>query len=310
MASVSVLIAMLAAALGAVGVLLIMLGLRGRAAAPPERPARRRLGPALRSAVDGPLLTVRVVAALAAAALVAVVIRWPVAAVAVGLLILLWPKLFGARRSSRDQLVQLEALVMWTESLKDLVAGAAGLVEAIPVSVATAHPILTEPLVRLSGRLRARDSLESALRPLALDLNDPAGEVVVAALVLNSKARGPGLAAALGRLSGSMREELELRQGLESGRRGDRRTVQIIVVMVAVMMVLMALVLPSQLSHPYHTAVGQLVLLVVFAIYAGAFAWMRKLQAPDVGETFLMASTDRAGPVPAAGSPSRQGART
>jgi Flp pilus assembly protein TadB len=313
MLPLDVMIAMLAAALAAVGVLLITRGLWGQPEPAPERPTRRRLGTVLRGMVDGPLLTVRLVGALASAAFVAAVIRWPVAAVATGLLILLWPKLFGARRVSRDRLVQLEALVMWTESLKDLVAGAAGLVEAIPVSVATAHPILQAPLVRLSGRLRARDSLEAALRPLARDLNDPAGEVVVAALVLNAKARGPGLAAALGRLSVSMREELELRQGLNAEQRGDRRTVQLIVVLVVVMMLLMALVLPPQLSHAYRTAPGQLVLVGVFAIYAFVFAWMRTLQQPDVGETFLMAHDER--PDPSAASrasepPGLQGARS
>ena len=273
-------------AAAATGVCLIVAGLSGSGSEPsmvrPTGRARttlRRLG--------GPLLSVRLIAGLAAGVLVLVGARWPVAAVAVTGLIVCWPALFGAARAQRDRIAQLEALAMWTESLKDLVSGAAGLREAIPISIDTASPLLRGPLTRLRGLLAARESLATALPVLATDLADPTAELVVAALILNARSRGPGLAQALGGLSESIREELELARRIEAGRRGDRRSVQLIVALTAGFGAGMAFLFPPQFSHPYRTLVGQGVLLIVIGIFAAAFAWMRRLSTPDVPDLFL-----------------------
>lgn len=308
MPALQMLLVLAAAALCASGVVLVVAGLRGRDPAPAERP-QRRLAARLSALVAGPWLTARLVAGLALAAVIMVGTRWPVAAVAAAALVVLWPAVFGARRQVRDRNTLLEALVMWTESLRDIVGGANGLIEAIPVSVASAHPILADPLTRLNGRLASRDELDEALSPLAQDLADPGAEVVVAALVLNAKSRGPGLSAALGRLSSSLREELELRQGLEAARRGDRRTVQIIVAMVALMMTFFALLAPPVWRQAYQSATGQVVLLVVFGIFTAAFAWMRRLQDPDIGETFLMDPDNRSFTMPASQRSGRSASR-
>lgn len=308
MPALQILLVLAAAALCASGAVLVVVGMRGRDPSPAERP-QRRLAARVSALLAGPWLTARLVAGLALAAVIMVGTRWPVAAVAAAALVVLWPAVFGARRQVRDRNTLLEALVMWTESLRDIVGGANGLIEAIPVSVASAHPILAGPLTRLNGRLASRDELDEALSPLAQDLADPGAEVVVAALVLNAKSRGPGLAAALGRLSSSLREELELRQGLEAARRGDRRTVQIIVAMVALMMTFFALLAPPVWRQAYQSATGQVVLLVVFGIFTAAFAWMRRLQDPDIGETFLVDPDNRSFTTPASQRRAQQSGR-
>jgi Flp pilus assembly protein TadB len=129
--------------------------------------------------------------------------------------------------------------------------------------------------------------LATALPVLATDLADPTAELVVAALILNARSRGPGLAQALGGLSESIREELELARRIEAGRRGDRRSVQLIVVLTSGFGAGMAFLFPPQFSHPYRTPVGQGVLLIVIGIFAAAFAWMRRLSTPDVPDLFL-----------------------
>jgi tight adherence protein B len=274
----------------ATGVCVVVAGLRDRGGiASALRPASRVR--AALGAVAGPLLSARLVAGLAAGLLVLIGARWPVAAVAVSVLIVFWPALFGSARAQRDRIAQLEALAMWTESLKDLVSGAAGLREAIPISIDTASPLLRGPLTRLRGLLAARESLATALPVLASDLADPTAELVVAALILNARSRGPGLAYALGGLSESIREELELARRIEAGRRGDRRSVQIIVAVTSCFGAGMAFLFPPQFSHPYRTAVGQGVLLVVIGIFAAAFAWMRRLSTPDVPDLFLTDAT-------------------
>lgn len=286
MPSTSLLMIVVLAAGAAVGVCLIVAGLRATPTAGSALRPLSRLSAAL-SGLRGPLLGPRIVIGLGVGLLVLLGARWPVAAIAITALIVCWPLLFGAGSAQRDRIAELEALAMWTESLKDLVSGAAGLREAIPISVDTASPLLRGPLTRLRGLLAARESLATALPVLAADLGDPTAELVVAALVLNARSRGPGLAHALGGLSESIREELELARRIEAGRRGDRRSVQIIVAITCCFGAGMAFLFPPQFSHPYRTIVGQGVLLIVIAIFAASFAWMRRLAAPDVPDLFL-----------------------
>ncbi|TAM88228.1 MAG: type II secretion system protein [Jatrophihabitans sp.] len=281
----SVLLVATVAAAGATGVVLIVAGaLGGRssgAARPPSRLAR-----AARAARD-PLFGARMIAGLVLAVVVLLTTRWPVAAAAVLLLVVAWPALFGARAAQRDRVAQLEALAMWVESLKDLVSGAAGLREAIPVSVETAPASLQPPLTRLRGLLAARESLTDALPALAEDLADPSADLVIATLILNARSRGPGLASALQRLAESIREELELRRRIEAGRRGDWRSVQIIVGITLAIGAAMAFLFPPQFTQPYRSVAGQGVLLIIVAIFAASFAWIRRLADPDLPDLML-----------------------
>lgn len=269
---------------GGAGAVMIVVGLRAepRSAA---RPANRLVVAVTR--LRGPLLGPRLVAGVAAGPAIGWGAGWPVAGLAIVVLIVCWPALFGGA-DQRDRIAELEALAAWTESLKDLVSGAAGLREAIPVSVDTASPLLRAPLTRLRGLLAARESLAAALPVLAADLDDPTAELVVAVLILNARSRGPGLANALAGLAESIREELELYRQIEAQRRGDRRSVQIMVGATACFAAAMAFLFPPQFSHPYRTLSGQFVLLIVLGIFAAAFAWMRRLARPDVPDVFLV----------------------
>jgi Flp pilus assembly protein TadB len=279
------------ASFGAIGVVLIVAGFRGKSSHSAARLPSSVLA-ALR-AVRDPMLGTRIVGGLVLGTAVLFATRWPVAAIAVLVMLVAWPALAGGGGAQRDRVAQLEALAMWVESLKDLVAGAAGLREAIPVSVETAAPLLQPPLTRLRGLLAARESLTSALPALAEDLADPSADLVIATLILNARSRGPGLANALQRLADSIREELELRRRIEAGRRGDRRSVQIIVGITLAMGAAMAFLFPPQFSQPYRTLAGQVVLLIVMSIFIASFAWMRRLADPDLPD--LMLSERRGG---------------
>jgi Flp pilus assembly protein TadB len=286
--SITLLAAVLIALAAGTGLLIILSALRPASPLRPLTPLAR-----LRTSIAGPLLGLRLIGGVGAGIGVLLLTRWPVAAAAITVLVVFWPGLFGATVSSRDRVTQLEALAMWTESLKDLVSGATGLHEAIPASMATAPAVLSKPLHRLSGLIGAREPLPTALRQLAEDLADPSADLVIAALVMNAETRGPGLAASLDRLACSIREELELRRSIEASRRGGRRSVQIMSVAVAVMACLMAFVLPPQFTAPYRTPAGQLVLLIVFAIFTGCFLMLRRLGDPDIPDTFLSDAAGR-----------------
>lgn len=222
----------------------------------------------------------RVGAAVAAGVLAAVLTRWPVAALGAAALVWAWPRLTGRGASARDAIEALEALAGWTESIKDTIAGAVGLEEAIPASAPAAGPAIRPQIDRLVERLRAREPLPAALRRFADDLNDPSADLVVAALVLNAQLRGPGLRATLDALATSARDELDLRRRVDAGRRALRSGVRIIVGVTVGFVVLLA-ALDSAYLDPYDTAVGQLVLALVVGVFGSGFAWLRAL----AGET-------------------------
>jgi Flp pilus assembly protein TadB len=225
----------------------------------------------------------RVGIAVGAGIVVAVLTRWPVAAVAVAGLVWSWPRLFGGAGRAQAAIERLEALAGWTESLKDTIAGAVGLEEAIPATAPAAGPPIRPQVARLVERLRGREPLPSALSHFAADLDDPSADLVVAALILNARLRGPGLRATLEALAASARDGLDLRRRVEAGRSSLRTGVKIIVGITVAFVGALGL-LNSAYLDPYDTAVGQLVLLVVAGVFAAGFAWLRSLSdvaAPD-----------------------------
>ncbi|MEW9527006.1 type II secretion system F family protein [Microbispora sp. NPDC049125] len=231
-------------------------------------------------------LSVRLGGAALTAAVVLVVTRWPVIAAGSGLLVIGWHGLAGGAAEERRAMHNLEALAAWTESLRDTIAGAAGLEQAIPASVRAAAPTLQPHLRALVDRLHTRMSMPDALQRFADDLADPSADLVIAALVLNAKLRGPGLREVLGALAGSAREELDVRRKVEAERRSTRRSVQIVVGASLGFAALLIIFNPSYVAE-YQGLLGQLVLLVVAVLFGAGFAWMRRLAKFDKPERLL-----------------------
>lgn len=290
---------LLATAAGAVaggGLFLFGVALRGL---PPSGPGKGadRLERRLRE-----LAGVRGAVALAAGAATLIATRWLVAGIGVALLAYSWRGLAGAA-GERRALSRLEALATWTESLRDTIAGAVGLEQAIPASLRVAAPSLRQPLLALVDRLHTRVPMPEALLMFADDLDDPGADLIIAALVINSRLRGPGLRDLLGSLSGSVREELDMRRRVYADRRSTRRSVQI-VVGVSVGMALLLAEFDHQFLSPYDPATGQLVLAVVAAVYAAGIMWLRRLARFEAPQRLL---TSGGGAVPAGAASGSQG---
>ena len=261
------------------GVFLLIVAIRGAPARPPSARARK-LEHVLRDVAG-----VRGAVALVLGALTLLATRWIVAGVGVALLALGWRSLGGAA-GERRAIARLEGLASWTESLRDTIAGAVGLEQAIPSSQRAAAPSLQEPLARLVDRLHTRMPMPDALRRFADDLDDPGADLIIAALIINSRLRGPGLRDLLGGLSTSVREELDMRRKINADRRSTRRSVQI-VVLVAVSVALLLGVFNHSYVSIYDQPLGQFVLLVVAGFYAAGFFWLRKLARFDAPERLL-----------------------
>lgn len=250
----------------------------------PQEPAHFVVQPALLPRIKA--LGTRVPFAIAAGLILLVVTRWPVLAVAGGVLVFFGPALFGGGASEKRAIAQLEGLAAWTESLRDTIAGAVGLEQAIPATAYAAAPAISPELIALSDRLRVRTPLPVALQRFADDLDDPSADLIVAALMLNARLRGPGLRDVLTSLAGSAREELEMRRRVVASRASTRRSVQI-VVGISVFFVLGLTLFNRSYVEPYSSFIGQLVLLIVLAFFGAGFVWMRRLSVFELPGRFL-----------------------
>lgn len=284
----------LAVLIGAVtggGLFLLVVALRGL----PVRPMKSGPGRLERQLRE--FLGLRGGVALVAGILVLVATGWVVAGVGVGLLAFSWRSLGGAA-AERKAIARLQSLATWTESLRDTIAGAVGLEQAIPSSVRVADPALREPLVKLVDRLHTRVPMHVALRRFADDLDDPSADMIIAALIINSRLRGPGLRALLGALAASVREELDMRRKVNASRRSTRRSVQIVIV-VSVGMALVLAVLDHAFLAPYDGVFGQLMLVIIGAIYAAGILWLRRLATFEMPQRLLGTGLGGTGALPA-----------
>lgn len=260
---------------------LALHGLRARPATPGRRVDRREL---VRT------LSTRSAVAVITGTLVLVITGWPVMAAGAVLLVSAWRGLTGGAAEERAAMRNLEALAAWTESLRDTIAGAAGLEQAIPVSVRAAAPTLRPHLRALVDRLHTRTPLPDALRLFADALDDTSADLVIAALILNSRLRGPGLRDVLTALAVSAREELDMRRRVEAERKATRRSVQIVVI-VALAFAALLIIFNRSYVREYDSLLGQSVLVVVGGLFGAGFAWMRRLARFDKPIRLLTAST-------------------
>lgn len=272
------LIALLGAMVGAAGVLL-MWSLR------PQEP-KRVVGPS--STLLPQLMSSGAKLPLAGGAgiVILVLTRWPVLAIASAVLVLFAPALFGGAGGEKRSIARLEGLAAWTESLRDTIAGAVGLEQAIPATAYAASPAVAGHLATLSDRLRVRTPLPAALQGLADDLDDSSADLILAALILNARLRGPGLREVLTSLADSAREELEMRRRVSAGRASTRRSVQI-VVGITVVFVLGLAIFNRDYVEPFSSPLGQAVLVIVLLFFAAGFMWMRRLSVFELPERFL-----------------------
>jgi Flp pilus assembly protein TadB len=202
------------------------------------------------------------------------------------MVVTLWPHLYGGGAVGRRQLGKIEAIASWTESLRDTSSAASGLEQAIPATVSTAPALLRGPVRDLAARLDGRVPLPEALARFAEDVDDPSADMVVAALLLNSRQRAGGLERILTSLAESARTELEMRRKVEHERRALRRQAQRIALTVLAFAALQA-VFARDWVRPYSTPGGQLVLAVLLTLFIAAFARMKSLSATEAESRFL-----------------------
>jgi hypothetical protein len=253
---------MFIASVGGAGICLLLVGTRrmsdGRIRAAPngQAAARKRMRAGVTATAAG-------VAAF-------IVTGWPVAAPFTVLAVLGLRGLGG--RTAGHVIEKLEAIACWTEMLRDNLAGAAGLTQALIATAQISPRQVRSEVGSLAIRLSNGMAVIVALRIFAEELADPAADVVVATLLLAASERAQRLGDLLGALAASTREEVTMREGVEASRSAARSAVRTVTGFSFGFLGLMAVFARPYLA-PYRSFDGQVALAVVGILF-GVGLWL------------------------------------
>jgi tight adherence protein B len=271
--------ALLAAICGAavgVGVLLTAAGLRGRRVLP----SLGDRGEQLRAVAESRRVWLSLAAGLAAW----VVTGWIAVGVVVMLAIAAVPRLFG-EAERRAQIERAEAIASWAEMLRDAMAAADGVEEAIEATV----PIAPEPIRHAVGLLdaaRRSQPLTDALRVFGSEVDHPAADLVVAALVIAAQGEGTDFGRVLDRLAAITRDEVRMRQRIEASR-ARLRTSSRMMLMILVVVAAAIAALSRDYLEPYGTPLGQMVLVTVAAMFAAGAVLLDRMSRIEPPQRFM-----------------------
>ncbi|WP_131104398.1 type II secretion system F family protein [Ornithinimicrobium sufpigmenti] len=272
----------LAGALIAGGTLTLVLGLLAR----PAPPARPRRSSTRRTRVS-PRTRMLLGIGLAVGAVVAVSTGWVIAVAIVPLALAGIPVLLAAPPAQRE-VARLEAMEEWVRTVAGTLGAGVGLEQALLRSLrSTPEPIKPE-VTRLTARLRARWATEDALRAFADDLDDPTGDLIAANLALGARRRGGGLTTVLAALAESVGQDVRARREIESDRAKPRANARLITGIT--LAVLAFLALSGDYIAPYGSPVGQVLLGLFLALYAGMLIWLHTMAQAKAMPRFIGAT--------------------
>ena len=260
-----------------IGLLLVVWGLR---------PAVRRPPTARRIVRRPPDLTARLAKAAGGALLAGLLTRWPVGILGGFLFGYFASDLFGGRPHRNEETEQTQAIASWTEMLRDTMAAASGLEQAITTTAPIAPAAIRPQIQAMVARLR-RERLATALAELADSLANPVADLVVSALTLAANGEAQDLGELLGSLSAAARDGATMRLRIDASRARTRTSVRIITAVTVAMAGLLVL-LNRVYLQPFDSATGQCVLLLVFACFGGALWWLVQMSRYVAPERFLI----------------------
>ena len=249
-----------------------------------------RVLPEARRLVPAEVPAERAVAWLVTALLVGVVVGlatgWPVAGLGVALGVLAGPAALGGTARRAEEAATADAVATWADMIRDTMAGASGLEEAL-IQTATVAPGAIKPQLQ-SFALRLRHQpLDAALDELACDLDHSSADLVVASLAAAARLEARDLGSLLARLAEAIRGDVRMRNRIEIGRVRIRTSARIAIGTTAATVVFLYL-FARHLLEPYDTAAGQGWLLVVLAVFFGAGVMLHHYSRLETPQRFRL----------------------
>ncbi len=222
-----------------------------------------------------------------AGVLLLVMTGWPVGTLLAAAAGFLAPSLLGGKANRDVGRARLDAIATWTEQLRDVMAAASGLEQAVINTAPYAPPAIRPELNRLAAALDSGTSMRTALRRFAEQLDDPAGDLVVAALILAAEGSPRQLGDLLSRLAATSREEVKMRLRIETGRARTRSSVKVVTAVTIAFSFGLVILNPEYVAA-YRSVTGQLVLVAVAAFFGAAYWWLARSGRSTTGARFLV----------------------
>ncbi len=286
-----------AGALFGLGLLLLIGGVRGRRYLPSGRAIAARV---FGTQVEREAMLLSLAAALVAAIVVVVATGWPVAAVGAGIAVVMLRRGSGLSADHRRYVSRTNAVASWAELVRDNMAGAAGLEQALLASVEVAPGPIVNELRRFVLNLERRSLVES-LHQLGEDLDHPSADLVIAALTNAAVMEVRELGPLLGRLAEATRADTRMRERVEVGRARIRTSARIVVATTTLTIGLLWL-FARNLLVAYDSLAGQLWMCVVGSIFIIGGSALRSYSRFDMPQRFEARSRSVGSTSGAAGS--------
>ena len=204
-----------------------------------------------------------------------VVTQWPVAAFYGGVAGWFAPLLSRSKLERKQAVEKVEALAVWVESLRDMMAGSAGLQEAIRASADIAPPPIRREVRDLALRLR-HESVVDALRRFAADVRHPLSDMVAASLILATSRHAGSLRGVLAMTAKSARETAALYRQVESGRT-QLYSQSRMAGWISSLIILFMILARRDFLSPFDSFGGQIALFVICSIFFGSAVTLYRL---------------------------------
>ncbi|MCC8245034.1 type II secretion system F family protein [Saccharothrix sp. NEAU-S10] len=260
-----------------IGLLLMLLG---RHSTDPHRPLRGRIR------VTGRQRTPQLAVAVAVAVVTGLLTGWPVGAVLAGLACRALPRVLGRDPEQARRVARIEAVATWTEMLRDTLSAAAGLEQAILATAPLAPAAIRGDVGDLAADIGNGERLAPALRRLGERLDDPVGDLVVAALLLAAEQQTRRLTELLGSLADAARGQASMRMRVEAGRARTRTSVRVIVGTTLTFAAAVVL-LNRDYTAAYDNTTGQIMLLGIGTLFTAGFGWLARIARVRQPDRFL-----------------------
>jgi Flp pilus assembly protein TadB len=221
----------------------------------------------------------------ATAFLVFLLTSWLLVSVVIGLVVGAVPALQSKQRLRRDERGLAEAIATWTEQLRDTLAGAHGLEQAIVATSVHAPFAISSAVSRLSAQIQY-GKLSDGLRRFADDVDHPTCDFVSAALITATEYQARDLAQLLSHLAQCARDEGRMRTRIWVGRARTRSSVRIIS-FVVVGFVGALLVFNRDYLIVYSSFEGQVILSGIFVLFGCALVMLDQFSRIAAPQRFI-----------------------
>ena len=214
-----------------------------------------------------------------------VVTGWVVVAGSVAMLVAAIPGIGRPYIQARNEQELVDGIATWTEQLRDTLAGAHGLEQAI-VATSIHAPLVLQTQVKKLASYIGYGSLEDGLRRFGDELNNSTADFVVAALVTASQHQARDLGMLLTQIAQCAPDESKMRSRVWVGRARTRSAVKIIATVIA-LFVLGLFLFNRPYLQPYSSIQGQIVLSGILGIFSASLSLMQSMAKIIEPERFV-----------------------